>query len=127
VIDTQIRTHLSAEPLVGLKRADGMVSSKALATFSRTPRGFEARAVIATAVMTTPFSRTPRGFEATLRVNTVVPTPLSAEPLVGLKPPESNQWRKTGSFSRTPRGFEAVSQFASNLVVPPFQPNPSWV
>jgi len=123
-------SRLSAEPLVGLKQGTDPDEWNHKEAFSRTPRGFEAWTCRRRSHSGAPFSRTPRGFEATLRVNTVVPTPLSAEPLVGLKrhphllvgfrlvlsaeplvglkrlkPPRSLKW--IPSFSRTPRGFEA--------------------
>jgi len=80
------RIDLSAEPLVGLKRrlVGRMIPNR---SFSRTPRGFEAR------------PRRSRCFESSL----------SAEPLVGLKLGDlAESWMGRLSFSRTPRGFEAT-------------------
>ena len=81
-----ILAHLSAEPLVGLKRCDSSFLPVRYSPFSRTPRGFEA--------------------DDTRRVE--IPVVLSAEPLVGLKHDESGvRISRFDTFSRTPRGFEA--------------------
>jgi len=96
---------LSAEPLVGLKRPSRQKSLLPNQPFSRTPRGFEAVTDTAPDRYNGPFSRTPRGFEAGSGNSTRTTSPLSAEPLVGLK------------------RVREIRPGRLRL----FQPNPSWV
>ena len=100
-----------------------------MATFSRTPRGFEAHLRRARLRQCVPFSRTPRGFEALDELlEEVAGELLSAEPLVGLKLPQVDRREVLmPTFSRTPRGFEAARIRICRSSSSCFQPNPSWV
>jgi hypothetical protein len=77
---------LSAEPLVGLKQRYRSAEQTELHSFSRTPRGFEATPSCAVRCCTVRLSAEPLvGLKPPRSYGLVIDHSLSAEPLVGLK------------------------------------------
>jgi len=115
---------------VGLKHLTPLAISREVFPFSRTPRGFEARHASIHEPDYRPLSAEPLvGLKpGTDETDCVSVKNLSAEPLVGLKHGRSGRNAVAScAFSRTPRGFEAELTGRGSDSVKAFQPNPSWV